>query len=55
MLSAFTYTTDLLAGPVRERGLLTLEEAVHLLTDRPARLYGLTGRGRSSPVPTPTS
>ncbi len=49
MLSAFTYPTDLLAGPVRERGLLTLEEAVHLLTDRPARLYGLTGRGRIEP------
>ena len=31
---------------VRDRGLLTLEESVHLLTDVPARLYGLTDRGR---------
>jgi N-acyl-D-aspartate/D-glutamate deacylase len=40
------YTTALLGESVRERALLTLEEAVHQLTDVPARLYGLTGRGR---------
>jgi N-acyl-D-aspartate/D-glutamate deacylase len=31
---------------VREKGLMELEEAVHRITDLPARLYGLTGRGR---------
>jgi N-acyl-D-aspartate/D-glutamate deacylase len=36
----------LLGRAVRERGLLPLEEAVHLLTDRPAQLYGLRHRGR---------
>ena len=41
-----TYTTSLLADGVRHRQLITLEEAVHQLTDVPARLYGLTGRGR---------
>lgn len=40
------YTTQLLAEGVRERELITLEEAVHQLTDVPARFYGLAGRGR---------
>jgi N-acyl-D-aspartate/D-glutamate deacylase len=40
------YTTVLLGESVRQRGLLTLEEAVRQLTDVPARLYGLRHRGR---------
>ncbi len=45
MLSTFTYSTSMLRS-CRERGLMELEEAVHLLTDRQARLYGLRDRGR---------
>ncbi len=40
------YSTSLLGEGVRRRKLLSIEEAVHLLTEVPARLYGLTGRGR---------
>jgi N-acyl-D-aspartate/D-glutamate deacylase len=46
MIDSFTYTTALLGQSVRDRQLLSLEEAIHLLTDRPARVYGLTDRGR---------
>jgi N-acyl-D-aspartate/D-glutamate deacylase len=46
VLASFHYTTVVLGEAVRERGLLGLEEAVHLLTDVPARLYGLRDRGR---------
>jgi N-acyl-D-aspartate/D-glutamate deacylase len=45
MLATFNYTTSLLAAS-REHDLVTLEEAVHLLTDVPARLYGIRDRGR---------
>jgi N-acyl-D-aspartate/D-glutamate deacylase len=48
-LATFNYATVLLGGPVRERGLLPIEEAINLLTDVPARLYGLTERGRLEP------
>jgi len=43
------YPTRVLGEVVRERGLLTVEEAVEMMTDRPARLYGLAGRGRIEP------
>jgi len=46
LLASFNYTTIVLDQAVRERGLLPLEEAVRLLTDVPAQLYGLRGRGR---------
>jgi N-acyl-D-aspartate/D-glutamate deacylase len=45
MLATFNYTTSLLAAS-REHDLVRLEEAVHLLTDVPARLYGIRERGR---------
>jgi len=40
------YPTVVLGEVVRQRGLLSWEEAVEMMTDRPARFYGLTGRGR---------
>src|SRR5579871_4077280 len=46
LLASFNYTTALLGATVRERQLLPIEEAVHLLTDVPAQLYGLVDRGR---------
>ena len=45
MMCGATYSTFLVGEAVRDRGLLTLEEAVHQLTDVPARLYGLRDRG----------
>jgi N-acyl-D-aspartate/D-glutamate deacylase len=40
------YPTVVLGEMVRERGLFTLERAIHKMTDVPARLYGLRNRGR---------
>jgi N-acyl-D-amino-acid deacylase len=40
------FTTYLLGHWVRERGALSLEEAVRLITALPAARYGLAGRGR---------
>src|SRR5262249_12056369 len=45
-LASFTYATVVLGGPVRKHKLLPIEEAVYLLTEVPARLYGLKERGR---------
>ncbi|HMC68180.1 MAG TPA: amidohydrolase family protein, partial [Mycobacteriales bacterium] len=45
LLATFNYTTALLGAAVRERQLLSFEEAVHLLTAVPARLYGIVERG----------
>jgi N-acyl-D-aspartate/D-glutamate deacylase len=43
------FTTTLLAHWVRELGVLSLEEAVRLVTSVPAALYGLAGRGTLRP------
>jgi N-acyl-D-aspartate/D-glutamate deacylase len=40
-----TYTTRLLADALRGRKLVTVERAVQMLTQEPARLFGLQGRG----------
>jgi N-acyl-D-aspartate/D-glutamate deacylase len=40
------YPTVMLGQSVRRRGLLSIEEAVHLMTDVPARFFGLRERGR---------
>jgi len=44
-LASFNYTTAFLSS-VRDQGIAPLERAVALLSDVPARLYGLRGRGR---------
>lgn len=49
MMCGAIYTTSLLGHGVREHQVVTLEEAVRLITDVPARLYGLTARGRIAP------
>jgi N-acyl-D-aspartate/D-glutamate deacylase len=46
MMCGAIYSTAVLAHGVREQQVITLEEAVHQLTDVPARLYGLRNRGR---------
>jgi N-acyl-D-aspartate/D-glutamate deacylase len=46
MMTSFSYFTTMLGESVREREVMSIEEAVHLLVDVPARLYGLKGRGR---------
>ena len=38
--------TDLLSDWVRDRGVFTLEAAIHKLTWEPAKLFGLDDRGR---------
>src|SRR5262249_5832214 len=42
---AFDYSTRMLAG-CRDRELVPLEEAIHLITDVQARFYGIRDRGR---------
>ena len=46
MMCGAICSTALLAHGVREEQVITLEEAIHQLTDVPARLYGLRNRGR---------
>jgi N-acyl-D-aspartate/D-glutamate deacylase len=45
MIDTFSFSSQVLGPAVRERGLMPLEEAVHRLTQVPAELIGLTGRG----------
>jgi len=40
------YTTQFLADCLRGRQLVTMEEAIRLITDVPSRSFGLRGRGR---------
>ena len=40
------FATHLLGHWTREKGVLELEQAVRLLTSRPAEVFGLAGRGR---------
>jgi N-acyl-D-aspartate/D-glutamate deacylase len=43
------YTTRFVGDMIRGRQLLPVEEAVRLITDAPAQLFGLKGRGRIAP------
>jgi N-acyl-D-aspartate/D-glutamate deacylase len=45
----FAYPTRLLEHGVREHGVVSVEEAVRLLTSVPADLYGFHARGRLAP------
>jgi N-acyl-D-aspartate/D-glutamate deacylase len=45
LLATFNYPTIILAEAVRRYGVLSLEEAVHHMTEEPARLYGIVDRG----------
>jgi N-acyl-D-aspartate/D-glutamate deacylase len=49
MMCGAIYSTALLSHGVREFGVISLEEAIHRITDVPARLYGLRQRGRIQP------
>jgi N-acyl-D-aspartate/D-glutamate deacylase len=48
-LASQRYPTAMLSKAVRQRGLLSLEEAIAMVTDAPARFYGLRDRGRVAP------
>jgi N-acyl-D-aspartate/D-glutamate deacylase len=39
------YSTYMLGHWVREKGIMSLERAIHILTQRPAQVYGLRDRG----------
>ncbi|WP_334127581.1 N-acyl-D-amino-acid deacylase family protein [Sneathiella sp.] len=39
------YSTHLLGHWVRTRGTLSLEQAIHMLTQKPAQIFGIDGRG----------
>ncbi|MDZ7785206.1 MAG: hypothetical protein U5K56_20395 [Halioglobus sp.] len=41
MIDTFSFTTQMLGNTVARRGLLSVEQAVHYLTEVPARLVGL--------------
>jgi N-acyl-D-aspartate/D-glutamate deacylase len=45
LLATFNYPTIILAEAVRQHGVLSLEEAIHHMTEEPARLYGIVDRG----------
>jgi len=46
LLATFNYATVVLQRAVREREILSFEEAIHLMTQVPAELYGLRERGQ---------
>lgn len=49
MIDTFSFATAVLGKGVREHAVISLEEAVHQLTERPARYIGLVDRGLLKP------
>jgi N-acyl-D-aspartate/D-glutamate deacylase len=49
LLATFNATTAMLENACRKRDLLPWEEAVQMITDAPARMYGIKDRGRLEP------
>ncbi len=49
MIDTFAFSTTVLQEGVRNHKVIALEEAVRLMTDRPARFMGLVDRGRLEP------
>jgi N-acyl-D-aspartate/D-glutamate deacylase len=45
ILDSFAFSTTILSRAVREKGIMPLEKAVHELSGRPARYFGLIDRG----------
>jgi len=48
LIDSFDYATTVLAQGVREQKIITLEEAIHQITARPATYFGLVDRGTIS-------
>jgi N-acyl-D-aspartate/D-glutamate deacylase len=48
-IDTFAYSTTVLQKGVREHGVITLEEAIYQMSDRPARYFGLIDRGLLRP------
>ena len=46
LLATFNATTSMLQKAVRERDLISWEEAVNLISDAPAKMYGIKNRGQ---------
>jgi len=46
VIDSFAFSTDFLEKGVREHKVISLEEAIHQITERPARYFGLIDRGR---------
>jgi N-acyl-D-aspartate/D-glutamate deacylase len=46
LLATFNATTSMLENACRRRNLVSWEEAVNMITDAPARMYGIKDRGR---------
>ena len=49
MIDTFAFSSQVLGRGVREHGVVTIEEAVHQLTQVPAELFGLKERGVLQP------